>query len=66
MRISQQDDGVTLSIANHGEVIPPQLRERVFEPYYRIPGSKSNGTGLGLAIVKEIADQHGATVALAP
>ena len=33
------------------------LRERVFEPYYRVPGSGSEGSGLGLAIVKEIAER---------
>jgi two-component system sensor histidine kinase TctE len=32
--------------------------DRVFERFYRIPGSPGNGCGLGLAIVKEIADLH--------
>jgi len=64
VRISQEGDSVVLSVANHGRVIPPELRERVFEPYYRIPGSESRGSGLGLAIVKEIADQHNATIRL--
>lgn len=55
-------DHVVLTITNPGEAIPAELRERVFEPYYRVPGSGSEGSGLGLAIVKEIAAQHGATV----
>jgi two-component system sensor histidine kinase QseC len=53
-----------LSISNAGPAIPPELRERVFEPYYRLPGSSSEGSGLGLAIVKEVAAQHGACVSL--
>jgi two-component system sensor histidine kinase QseC len=55
---------VRLSISNGGPAIPPELRERVFEPYYRVPGSSSEGSGLGLAIVKEVAAQHGACVSL--
>lgn len=53
---------IVLTVANAGPPIPAELRQRVFEPYYRLPGSPSDGSGLGLAIVKEIADQHGATV----
>jgi signal transduction histidine kinase len=59
------DAGITLAVADAGPGIPPALRERVFESYYRIPGSPGDGSGLGLAIVREIAAQHGATVALA-
>lgn len=55
---------VVLAITNQGEAIPPALRERVFEPYYCVPGSGSEGCGLGLAIVREIAARHGATVEL--
>jgi hypothetical protein len=45
--------------------LPGNPREtRVFDPYYRIPGSGSDGSGLGLAIAKEIADRHGATIEL--
>jgi two-component system sensor histidine kinase QseC len=53
-----------LSVANRGKPIPPNLRQRVFEPYYRVPGSGSEGSGLGLAIVHEIASQHGGRVEL--
>ena len=51
-----------LAVFDEGPGIPPELRERVFESYYRIPGSPGEGSGLGLAIVREIAAQHGATV----
>lgn len=59
------DDGkLALSVANRGAAIPADLRERIFDPYYRIPGSTSEGSGLGLAIVKGIAQQHGAEIEL--
>jgi two-component system, OmpR family, sensor histidine kinase QseC len=58
------EEKFVFSVANQGEPIPTNLRERVFEPYYRVPGSGSEGSGLGLAIVQEIANQHGAHVEL--
>jgi two-component system sensor histidine kinase QseC len=64
--LERQGAWVRLSISNAGAPIPPELRERVFEPYYRVPGSASEGSGLGLAIVKEVAAQHGASVRLEP
>jgi two-component system sensor histidine kinase QseC len=54
--------GRTLSVLDQGPGIPDELRERVFESYYRVPGSAGAGSGLGLAIVREIAAQHGARV----
>lgn len=51
-----------LSVSNDGPPIPDDARERIFTPYYRLPGSESSGHGLGLAIVKEIAGQHHATI----
>ena len=51
-----------LEVSDQGPGIPPELRERVFESYYRIPGAAGEGSGLGLAIVREIAAQHGASV----
>ena len=62
--ISVQDNRLVLEVANRGDTVPHELRERVFEPYYRAPGNRSDGSGLGLAIVKEIVEQHGATVML--
>jgi two-component system sensor histidine kinase QseC len=62
--VTAEPGSALLSVANEGPAISPELRERVFEPYYRIPGSGSEGSGLGLAIVKEIATRHGASVDL--
>jgi len=53
-----------LEVEDDGPGIPESERERVFERFYRIPGTLGPGCGLGLAIVREIADRHGAEVHL--
>ncbi len=58
------DDERTLSVEDNGPGIPPEERERVFERFHRLLGSKADGNGLGLAIVREIADLHSAEVTL--
>jgi len=47
-----------LTVEDDGPGIPDSELDRVFERFYRIPGSPGNGCGLGLSIVKEIADLH--------
>ncbi|TRW90273.1 sensor histidine kinase N-terminal domain-containing protein [Candidatus Methylobacter oryzae] len=53
-----------LSIVDDGPGIPEAETNKVFERFYRIPGSQGDGCGLGLAIVKEIADLHKARLQL--
>jgi two-component system sensor histidine kinase QseC len=62
VEVRAQPDGVSVSVTDEGPGIPPELRNRVFEGYYRIPGTPGEGSGLGLAIVREIAAQHGARI----
>ena len=64
VELAGRNGGMSLAVSDQGPGIPPELRERVFESYYRIPGAAGEGSGLGLAIVREIAAQHGATVEL--
>jgi two-component system OmpR family sensor kinase len=55
---------VRVAVEDSGPGIPPEERERVFDRFYRVPGSDAAGSGLGLAIIKSIAERHGATLAL--
>lgn len=62
--IQVDEAGAVIEVQDNGSGIPPQEMERVFARFYRVPGTQAPGSGLGLAIVREIADAHGARVAL--
>jgi signal transduction histidine kinase len=53
-----------IRVNDHGPGVPPDQRERIFEPFYRLPGAseRDGGVGLGLALVKSIAERHDGTV----
>ncbi len=53
-----------LAIRDEGPGIAPELRTKVFERFYRIPGQTQAGSGLGLAIAERAALRNGASVAL--
>ncbi|GMV15939.1 MAG: HAMP domain-containing protein [Myxococcales bacterium] len=52
-------DRVVLSVRDNGPGVPPELRDRLFEPYVT---TKPEGTGLGLAIVHRIVVEHGGEI----
>lgn len=65
VRLLRQEDGCTVQVEDTGPGIPPEAKERIFEPFYRVDKSRSRalgGAGLGLALVREIAQLHGGTV----
>ena len=55
---------IIFRVTDTGSGIPAELRERVFERFYRVLGTKASGSGLGLAIVSQIAALHHATIHL--
>ena len=59
---------VLLRVCDRGPGVPAEQRERIFEPFYRLPGhaEKSGGVGLGLSLVKQIAERHGGRVRCEP
>jgi len=65
LSLSQTDSHVVIRVSDHGPGVPVALRERIFEPFYRLPGAteRDGGVGLGLALVKAIAQRHGGRVA---
>ena len=59
-----EDGSAFLVVEDDGPGIPPAERARVFDRFYRLPGSHAEGSGLGLAIARQVADAHGAEIAL--
>ena len=58
---------LTIRVRDHGPGIPESAIDKVFEPFYRLEGSRSRdtgGTGLGLGIARNIARAHGGDVRL--
>jgi signal transduction histidine kinase len=53
-----------LRVCDRGPGVPEALRERIFEPFFRLPGhaEREGGVGLGLSLVKQIAERHGGQV----
>lgn len=53
-----------ISVMDRGPGVPADQRERIFEPFYRLPGAseREGGVGLGLALVRSIAQRHHGTV----
>ena len=62
--LSQSAALAELRVCDRGPGVPVDLRERIFEPFYRLPGAteRDAGVGLGLALVRSIALRHGGTV----
>ena len=65
----QKEKQVYLSVEDTGNGIPPELRERVFDPFFRVDKSRSRelgGVGLGLALVREIVKVHDGIITIQP
>jgi signal transduction histidine kinase len=61
------DDLAWIRVGNDGPPVPPEHRERIFEPFARLDGARdarAGGAGLGLAIARRIARSHGGDVIL--
>lgn len=65
LAIGHEGHKTIVEVRDHGEGIPKQLREKVFERFFRADNSRNRetgGSGLGLSIVKTILDRHQATI----
>ena len=64
LKLSSGHEQALIQVCDRGPGVPEALQDRIFEPFYRLPGAseRDGGVGLGLALVKSIALRHGGSV----
>jgi two-component system OmpR family sensor kinase len=62
--LKREGNDAVLRVNDRGPGVPPEQRERIFEPFYRLPGAseRHGGVGLGLALVRSIVQRHHGSV----
>lgn len=62
--LQQHQGQAVVRVCDHGPGVPPAERERIFEPFYRLPGAseREGSVGLGLALVRSITHRHHGSV----
>jgi len=62
--LREHGGAVLLTVCDRGPGVPAAFREKIFQPFYRLPGAteRDGGVGLGLALVKSIVQRHGGSV----
>jgi signal transduction histidine kinase len=68
VEVARRGNRVEASVSDRGPGVPEAYRERIFEPFFRLPGhaEREGGVGLGLALVRQIAERHGGSVRCEP
>jgi signal transduction histidine kinase len=64
VELARSSAGAEVRVCDRGAGVPEALRDRIFEPFYRLPGhaEQAGGVGLGLSLVRQIAQRHGGSV----
>ncbi len=62
LTIREHEDKVEISVHDTGQGIAPEYKDKIFDRYFRVPGTKKEGTGLGLAISKEFIEAQGGKI----
>jgi signal transduction histidine kinase len=63
--LCKQDGKAVLKVTDTGSGIAEAEKNKIFQRFYRVPGTSLSGAGLGLSIVKDVANNHGAVVTVA-
>jgi two-component system sensor histidine kinase KdpD len=59
----KDDKGLVIDVADRGPGIPPDLAQKIFEKFFRLPREREGGgAGLGLAICRAIVEAHGGRI----
>ncbi len=58
VRLYTTTDNIMIEVENDGNIIAEELREKIFQPFYRIGGTRSKGTGIGLTLARSLAELH--------
>ncbi|MFZ1717350.1 MAG: HAMP domain-containing sensor histidine kinase, partial [Saprospiraceae bacterium] len=62
LSIRQTSHHIQIAIKDTGRGIAPQYKDKIFDRYFRVPGTEKEGTGLGLAISKEFIEAQGGQI----
>ena len=57
-------NNIQIYVQDFGKGIDPRYHESIFEPYFRVPGTKVQGSGLGLSISRDFVEAHGGTLTI--
>jgi signal transduction histidine kinase len=68
LELGRGDGRVRAAVCDRGPGVPADMRERIFEPFFRLAGhaEKQGGVGLGLSLVRQIAHRHEGSVRCEP
>ncbi len=58
------NEKINISVTDEGQGILPEYLDKIFDRYFRVPGTKKEGTGLGLSISKEFMEAQGGSISV--
>lgn len=64
LSIQEKGNGIQFLVRDEGQGIDPQYKNKIFDRYFRVPGSQKGGTGLGLAISKEFIEAQNGSISV--
>lgn len=66
VQLRKEKDSFYLAINNDGEIIPQELHEKIFEPFYQLPKDKSttSSSGIGLSLLRSLVELHNGKITL--